>query len=239
MASEFAGFPQEGITFFQGLKKNNTRDWFQPRKEIFDRSLKTPMEELVEALNAKLVRIAPQYITEPKKAIYRIYRDTRFSKDKTPYKTHIAASFWRTGMEKHISAGYYFSVGADEIEVAGGIYMPAADQLRTLREHIAENHQELTGLLKQPKIRKLMGELWGEKMARVPKGFAPDHPAVDYLRAKHWILFDTRLDPAVATTSKLLPELVKRFEAMAPFVEFMNRPLTVKKVKDPLMMGMR
>lgn len=236
----FTGFPEEGMKFLRGLKKNNNREWFQPRKQIFDDSVKAPMEQLVEALNAKLLPFAPQYITEPKKAIYRIYRDTRFSNDKTPYKTHIAASLSRAGMQRHISAGFYFSVSPEQIEVAAGVYMPGSEQLRLLRAHIAENHAELQTLLENATLRKLMGELWGEKFARMPKGYPADHPAGDLLRAKHWVLYDTeRLDAKLATTTKLLRELVKRFQAMTPFVEFLNRPLMGKRAPDPMVVGLR
>ncbi|MBS1829825.1 MAG: DUF2461 domain-containing protein [Acidobacteria bacterium] len=236
----FSGFPEEGMRFLKGLKKNNQREWFQPRKEVFEESVKAPMEQMVEALNAKLLGFAPQYITEPKRAVYRIYRDTRFSNDKTPYKTHIAASLTRAGMQKHVSAGFYFSVSPEQIEVAGGVYMPGPEQLRLLRAHIAENHGELEGILNNATLRKLMGGLWGEKFARMPKGFPADHPAGDLLRAKHWVLYDTeRMDAKLATTTKLLPEFVKRFQAMTPFVEFLNRPLLTKRAPDPLMVGLR
>ena len=89
----FPGFSPEALKFLRGLERNNRREWFQPRKEIFDTHLKDRMVELVEAVNAELLRFAPDHITDPKKAIYRIYRDTRFSADKTPYKTHIGAIF--------------------------------------------------------------------------------------------------------------------------------------------------
>lgn len=236
----FSGFPEEGMQFLKGLKKNNQREWFQPRKQVFEESVKAPMEHLVEALNAKMLAFAPEYITEPKRAIYRIYRDTRFSSDKTPYKTHIAASLTRIGMQKHVSAGFYFSVSPDQIEVAAGVYMPGSEQLRILRSHIAEKHEELVDILNNSTLRKLVGELWGEKFARMPKGYPADHPAGELLRAKQWVLYDTeRVDAKIATTNKLLPELVKRFQAMTPFVEFLNRPLLNKRAPDPLMVGLR
>ncbi|MBV6431327.1 MAG: hypothetical protein IANPNBLG_01457 [Bryobacteraceae bacterium] len=233
MAKSFPGFPQEGIAFLRGLKNNNNREWFQPRKEIFDLRVKAPMEQLVDALNSHFLRFAPHYITDPKKAIYRIYRDTRFSKDKTPYKTHIAASFSRAGMEKHVSAGYYFSVAPEEIEVAAGVYMPGPGELRSIRNHLAAHHEEFRKILRAATLRKLMGELWAQQLSRVPKGFSPNHPAADLIRYKHWTLFDTRLDPALILTPQLLPELVKRFQAMASFVEFLNRPLIGNRATIP------
>ena len=225
MASGFDGFPKEGFDFFRKLKKNNKREWFQPRKQIFDDSVKAPMLELTGAVNAQLARFAPYHIVEPSKAVYRIYRDTRFSNDKTPYKTHIAANFPRQGMEKHAAGGYYFSVGADEIEVAGGVYMPGPEQLLAIREHIAANYKQFVKLAENKSLCALMGGMHGDPLTRVPKGFPADHPAAAYLKCRRWIFFSTDLDPHIATTKELLPELVKRLKAMAPFVAFINEPL--------------
>ena len=93
MRSGFPGFPAEGMAFLRGLVRHNNRDWFKPRKEIYETQVKAPMAALVDAVNGALAGFAPAYVTAPADAIYRIYRDTRFSHDKTPYKDHIAASF--------------------------------------------------------------------------------------------------------------------------------------------------
>jgi len=224
MEPAFSGFPDEGMKFFRSLKRNNRREWFQPRKHIFEEQVKAPMMELVGAVNGGMMRFAPAYIREPGEAIYRIYRDTRFSPDKTPYKTHIAAVFPRRGMAKHGSAGLYFSVSAEEIEVAGGVYMPDPDALRLIRNHLAGNHEEFRAIIRKRNLRTLVGELQGEQLSRVPKGFCADHPAADLVRYKQW-LFYTMLDPGLATTPKLLPEILQRFRVMTPFLDFLNRPL--------------
>ncbi len=227
----FAGFPAEGLKFFTSLARNNRREWFQPRKYIYDEQVKAPMLELVTALSAEMMRFAPDYVGEPAKAIYRVYRDTRFSKDKTPYKTHIAAIFPRRGFEKHAGGGLYFSVSAKEIEVAGGVYMPAPETLLAIRTHLAEHHEEFREIIKSKKLRTLMGELQGEQLSRVPKGFPSDHAAADLLRYKQWLVY-VMLDPRLATTPKLLPEVRQRFEAMMPFLEFLNRPLVGAKRRE-------
>src|SRR5437764_10879353 len=110
MPKAFRGFPKEALTFLRQLERNNSRDWFQPRKELFERWVRAPMLRLVELLCEDLRRFAAEHVVEPKKALYRIYRDTRFSKDKTPYKTHIAAMFPARGMPKNTAAGFYFHV---------------------------------------------------------------------------------------------------------------------------------
>jgi uncharacterized protein (TIGR02453 family) len=233
----FAGFPKEMATFFRGLKRNNRREWFQPRKDLFESHVKGPMTELVEALNGELAKFAPKYVTDPSKAIFRIYRDTRFSPDKTPYKTQIAASFKRRGGEHMAVSGFYFSVSSDQIEVAGGIYHPAPDTTLLVRTHIAANCDELRRLLADKALRRCMGALQGDELTRAPKGFDPGHPAIDLIKKKDWIL-DTELDSSLAATPQLHREIATRFRAMTPLIEFLNRPLLVdrpaKKLRDYL-----
>lgn len=231
MTSRFPGFPPEALDFFRGLARHNNRDWFQPRKPIFEEQVKRPMRELVEALNGALQGFAPEYITDPDKAIYRIYRDTRFSKDKTPYKDHIAASFHRRGTGPHKYGGYYVEVSQRNVGVGGGVYMPDPDVLLAIRRHIAENHAELRKILAAKPVRKLLGEMWGEQLARVPKGFCSTDPAADLLRFKSFILY-TELPPDLATSRKLHGEVLQRFRVMKPFLDFLTAPQ--QKARAPL-----
>jgi uncharacterized protein (TIGR02453 family) len=224
VASRFTGFPSEAMTFLRALKKNNHREWFQPRKGVYEAKVKAPMVEMIASLNQNLARFAPDYVTDPQKAVFRIYRDTRFSPDKTPYKTHVAARFPRRGLGKDGGAGLYFSVSPEEVEVAGGIYMPDRDQLRIVREFLAEHHARLRRVLAGKKLAASMGGLWDQQSARVPRGYRPDHPAADLLRYKHWALYKL-LDPAIAVTPALFEEVLADFRAMIPFVELMNEPL--------------
>src|SRR5437588_9804334 len=137
----FPGFPPGGMQFCRALARHNNREWFLPRKPVFEEKVKQPMRQLVEALNGAMKGFAPEYMADPEKAIYRIYRDTRFSKDKTPYKDHIAASFPRRGIP--CGAGFYFAVSPREVGVGGGVYMPAPETLLAIRHHVAEHHREV------------------------------------------------------------------------------------------------
>lgn len=231
MNPSFAGFPPDAMTFLRGLKKHNTREWFQPRKEIYEEKVKGPMIELVAALMRRMDDFAPDYTGDPSKAIYRIYRDTRFSTNKTPYKTHIAAIFKHRDLDKHSGAGFYFSVAPDEIEVGGGVYMPMPEDLLAIRNHLAVHHEEFRRLAAGRTVRRLFGEVAGDSLSRVPKGFPADHPAADLLRMKQFLLFGA-LEPSLATTPKLYRELLTRFQAMSPFLEFLNRPLQRKAAKS-------
>lgn len=225
MKSRFPGFPPEAMQFFRGLARNNRREWFLPRKPLFEEKVKRPMWEMVEALNASIKGFAPLHVTDPAKAIYRFYRDTRFSPDKTPYKNHIAASFRRRDLPGEAGAGYYFSVSHKEVGIGGGIYMPLPETLRAIREHIAEHHAEFRKMIGNKAVNRLFGEMHGERLSRLPKGFAKNHPAEDLLRYKQFLLY-IELPGEVAVTAKLFEEVEKRFRAMTPFVDFLNSPLT-------------
>lgn len=226
MRSAFPGFPPEGIQFFRSLSRHNNREWFLPRKPVFEEKLKQPMRQLVEALNTAMKGFAPEYVADPDKAIYRIYRDTRFSKDKTPYKDHIAASFPRRGLPG--GAGFYFAVSHREVGVGGGVYMPAPETLLTIRHYLAEHHREVRKITQARAVRQLFGGMQGEQLTRVPKGFAAGHPAEDLLRYKQFLLY-VELAPELATTSELFGELVKHFRVMTPFLNFLNAPLAARK----------
>lgn len=230
MRSAFPGFPAEGLTFFAALQRNNRREWFQPRKAIFDEKLKQPMLELVSAVNLAMKKFAPDYVTDPEKAVYRLYRDTRFSKDKTPYKDHVAAFFSRRGDKE--SAGYYFAISHKSVAVGGGIYMPTPEMLIAIRQHLAEHHEEFRKIAGVRAIRQFFPEMEGERLTRVPKGYPTDHPAADLLRKKNFIFY-VELPAELAGTPAVYTEVVKRFKALAPFVEFLNAPVHSKRAKVP------
>jgi uncharacterized protein (TIGR02453 family) len=228
--SPFPGFPSEGIDFFKSLARHNKREWFQSRKHVFEEQVKHPMLALVEAVNTALRGFAPDFVTEPSKAVYRIYRDTRFSKDKTPYKTHIAASFHRRNVANHSDAGYYFAISHKEVAIGGGIYMPDPAALLAIRNHIASHHQGFRRILRVRAVRELLGEVQGEQLSRVPKGFPSDHPAVDLLRFKQMFLY-VELAPDLATSPSLYTEIIKRFRVMVPFLDFLSAPLAPTRKK--------
>lgn len=224
----YPGFPAEGVEFLKKLARNNNREWFQPRKETFETKVKQPMIELVEAVNAELLKFAPDHINDPKKAIYRIYRDTRFSADKTPYKTHIAAVFPRRGSDREASAGFYFHIEPKQIGLAGGMYMPQPPQLLAVRTWLAENHVAFRKLLKASE--KLAGKMDGERLTRMPKGFDPEHPAGDLIKMKRWVHW-VALDVKIASSPKVVGEIVKRFRAMAPVIAALNAAAAGKTPK--------
>jgi uncharacterized protein (TIGR02453 family) len=221
----FRGFPPETLKFLRQLKRNNNRPWFQEHKELYETKVRQPMIDLVVALGNPMQAFAPEMSVDPKKAIYRIYRDTRFSSDKTPYKTQISAFFVPRGMSKSTAAGLYLQVDPTEVLIAGGVYMPASAELRTIRAYIAEHQQELSSILNRREFKKLFGGLQGETLSRAPLGYCPDHPAIDYLKHKHYIVW--RTEPAsLAESPKFFPSILISFAAMMPLVRFLNSAIS-------------
>lgn len=233
MNSRFPGFSPDALAFLRALKRNNRREWFQPRKEKYESLIKLPMMELVGCINEELARFAPAYVTPPQKAIYRIYRDTRFSKDKTPYKTHISAIFPRNTAVKREGSVFYFHFTEKVLLVFGGVYSPERDELLAYRTLLQERYQEFNEILAGKKVQRVFGGLQGEQLTRMPKGFPVDHPAEGLLRHRQWFLESTA-DSKVLLSPKLVPEIGSRFELMARFVEFLNQPFVHKIKKKSL-----
>ena len=237
MTTKFSGFSPDALAFLRALKRNNRRDWFQPRKEKYETLIKAPMLELANALSAEFARFAPDYVTPPEKSVYRIYRDTRFSPDKTPYKTHIAAIFPRRTAIKREGAVFYMHFTEKELLAFAGVYGPDREELLAYRRLLEQHYLEFETILADKRLRQAAGELQGEQMSRVPKGFACDHPAEGLLRRRQWYL-ESILDVKLLTTSRLVPELARRFEAMAPMVVFLNRAFAEKpKARKMMFMG--
>jgi uncharacterized protein (TIGR02453 family) len=217
-------FPAETLRFLRALKRNNRREWFEAHRGDYEQYVRQPMTAIVERLAVDLRAFAPELIAAPKVSLYRIYRDTRFSHDKKPYKTHVAAVFPTRGLMKHEGAGTYFHISADEVWIGGGMYSPQPAQLFAVREHIAGHVQQLRAIIESPGFRKQVGELGGDKLTRVPRGFAKDHPAAEFLKHKHFIA-GAEFPAAFATDPKFYKTLLAVFRQVTPLARFLNAPL--------------
>lgn len=228
-----APFSPKAISFLRQLAKNNQREWFQPRKAQFDEFVRRPMVVLVTQINDDLRKFAVDYVAnDPGRAIYRIYRDTRFSKDKTPYKTHISAHFQHRQLPKNRAAGFYFAVSPVGVEIAGGIYMPGPEELAAVREGIAKKPAAFEKLIRQPALVRKLGPIQGDTLSRVPKAYPPDHPATDWLRKKHFYC-DVTLDPSHALKPGLRKTVVDSFKLLMPVVDYFNHAVLASIKPDP------
>ena len=217
-------FPPETLRFLRALKRNNRREWFENHRGDYDAYVRQPMTAIVERLAIDVRGFAPELVASSKISIYRIYRDTRFSDDKKPYKTHIAAVFPTRGLAKHEGAGTYFHVSSDEVWIGGGMYAPQPPQLLAVREHIAGHVKQLRAIVESPAFRRQLGPLHGDTLTRVPRGFARDHPAAEYLKYKHFIA-GAEFPSTLATSPTFYKTLIAVFRQVTPLARFLNTPL--------------
>ena len=220
----FAAFPKKGLQFLRSLKRNNNREWFRSHQTIYETHVKKPMTELIEAMALEFDRFAPEMIASPKVSAYRIYRDTRFSKNKSPYKTHVAAVFPRADLGKHQGAAFYVHIDPTELLIGGGLYMVMPEDLQAIRNHIAENPKAFIRIVNSPQFRKLFGAISGEQLIRVPRGFPTGHPAAEYLRYKQFLASRT-FEAKTAASPRFHKLIVETFRGILPLVRFLNEPI--------------
>jgi uncharacterized protein (TIGR02453 family) len=214
------------LKFIKDLKKNNNKPWFDAHRAQYDAAKKdfeTFIQAVIDRHAAKDGTIKEQ---TAKNCMFRINRDVRFSKDKSPYKTNMGASINRGG-RKSIYAGYYFHLEPGESFVGGGIWMPMPAETKKVRQEIDYCYDEFKKIVTAKKFTNVYGELYkGEdaSLSRVPQGFEKDNPAAEYLKLKSWLAMQTIKD--VDLTSKdLLKKVLTAFEALQPMIAFINRSL--------------
>lgn len=217
-------FRPAALTFLRNLARHNDREWFTPRKAEFEAELKEPMLAIVRKITDAMTTFAPSHVRPAEKSLFRIYRDTRFSNNKLPYKTHIAAWWSHQGLEKTSGAGYYFHVSAKEVVIAAGAYMPEKDQLAAIRHWLLDHHAEFRKVLQTAAIRKNFTEFEGNALTRPPKGFPREHPALDLIQCRQWGLSAT-LPASEALNPKLAETVIRHFKLAAPVVDALNTPI--------------
>ena len=179
-------FSKNSYKFLEVLKENNNREWFAENKQWYEQS-KTDFESLVAQVIQALSSFKPKMkYLEPKKCIFRIYRDTRFSMDKTPYKTHFGAVFTPPGLGK--SSGYYLHLDPAESFLTCGHYMLPPDQLKAVRKGIYDDYETLRSILDNKQFKETIGDFYrdDDMLQRVPNGFDKEHPAAEYIKLKHF-----------------------------------------------------
>lgn len=217
-------FRPEALTFLRNLGRHNDREWFAPRKSLYEAELKEPMLAIIRKITDAMTDFAPHHVRPAEKSLFRIYRDTRFSNNKLPYKTHVAAWWSHMGMEKTSGAGYYFQVSPKGVVIAAGAYMPEKEQLAAIRNWLLENHVAFRKVLQSPAVRKAFSEFEGEALTRPPKGFPCEHPAMDLIKQKQWGL-STTLPAEIALEKGFSPTVIKHFKLLAPMVDALNTPI--------------
>jgi uncharacterized protein (TIGR02453 family) len=228
----FEGFRPAAFRFLRDLERNNEKAWFEANREVYEREVREPMRRLVETLDARLGAIAPEIVGDPRRSMFRIHRDVRFSRDKAPYKTNAGAWLYHRDAGRKVGregegggAGFYFHIDPATCFMAGGIWRPARPALLRIREAIAAQPGALARLTSAPGFRRRFGGLGEEpKLRRVPREFPPDHPAAEWLKLES---FTARalIEPGVITTPRLVDRLCRDFESLLPLVRWLNRAL--------------
>jgi uncharacterized protein (TIGR02453 family) len=210
--------------FLKELRTNNNRDWFNANKLGFE-EVKSEFEAFIADLIPRIAAFDPPIARlEPKKCIFRIYRDTRFSKDKTPYKTNLGAHLAAYADKPHDRAGYYIHLEPGNTFLAGGAYLPPAPWLRAIRESIDRHGEEFNEVLNSAGFKKYFDEMEGEKLKTRPKDYPEDHPHIELLRYKSFLAVH-RVSDKDAMAVNFTEHVVQVFKALKPFDDFLNKSL--------------
>jgi uncharacterized protein (TIGR02453 family) len=214
--------PPSVFSFLKNIKKHNNRVWFNANKEVYVKQHEAVVH-FADILISKMNHHDKIETPSGKKAVFRIYRDVRFSKDKSPYKSHFGMHLSRSG--KLLRGGYYLHLEPGKCFVGGGFWDPSPEDLKHIREQIAGDPQPLRKIIQSKSFKNTFGKLEGEKLVFAPKGFAKDHPAADLLRYKQFLI-SRNIPDSVMQSPKADDEVVKSFRAMRPFFDYMSEILT-------------
>ena len=213
------------LRFLKGLAKNNNREWFQSNKKSF-----IAANDNVTALTGYLIGEIGKFdpavsALEPKGCVFRIYRDIRFSKDKSPYKTNLGA-YIAPGGRKSMQPGYYIHVQPGQCFIAAGKYNPDAGELLKIRNSISGNSKEFLGIVEKRSFWEKFGVLHGDRLSRPPKGFSQDSPAIEYLKLRSFTVFCEYNKDTLITSKEFPKTIVRDLYAMFPLVDYLRRVLS-------------
>ena len=222
--------PRETFDFFKRLEKNNNRDWFNDNKKEFKE-----IEKEVKQVYTQLYNSLNEHDEIDKMKMFRIYRDIRFSKDKTPYKTHFGGSFHRT--KPRLRGGYYLHIQPNnESFIATGFWQPESADLKRIRKEFEMDASEMRSIMNDKKFKTVWGELEGEEVKTAPRGFDKEHENIDLIKKKHYI-FTRKFTDKEVTSSEFSTTVNESFKAIRPFFDYMSDVLTtdlngVSLIKD-------
>ena len=225
-ATRFKGFPRECLRFFEQLSKNNNRKWFEAHRGDYEAFVLDPARLFISAMGERLRAIAPKIVADPRidKSIFRIHRDTRFSKDKNPYKTHLAIFMWEGRGKKLDCPGFYFHLEPNSLIIGGGIYIFNKDLLATYRTAVDDKRRgcDLEKILGTAN-RHFPEPMHSDLYKKVPRGFSPDHPRAELLKYKGLTVGEETPVPASIHSARCLDYVYKRFEKVAALHRWLRK----------------
>lgn len=222
--------PPSVFSFLEDLKENNHREWFQNNKTRYQEQYNYALQ-FADELLLRMKQIDTIETISGKKSLFRINKDVRFSKDKSPYKTNIGGALTRA--TKYLRGGYYFHIEPGNCFLGGGFWAPSTEDLKHIRLQIAADPEPLQQILSSKEFIATFGQLEGEKLKSAPKGFSKDHPAIDLINYKQFLLIKKLTDEEVQS-KQYLETVVSTFQAMRPFFDYMSEILTTDLNGEPL-----
>lgn len=217
-------FTAEFESFFRELKVNNNKPWFDANKSRYELHVKKPFEKFVGDAIVRMQKYDPQCRIEPKDAIFRIYKDVRFAKDKTPYKVHASAIITKGGRKAMDEPGIYLEIGSGHLRVYGGVYMPSTDQLKAIRQEIQFNEDEFSKALADKRFAKFYKTIRGEQNKRLPAELTEIQKRQPLIANKQFYYY-ADLDPSLITNTKLLDSIFEAYEASKPVKDFLQKAI--------------
>jgi uncharacterized protein (TIGR02453 family) len=230
----FRGFRPGALAYLRALKKNNRREWFEAHRDEFVREVSDPTKALIEELDVRFAGLAPEFVGDPKRSMFRIYRDVRFSKDKSPYKSHAALWIYHRapgrGVGKEIDggAGFYVHLEPNASLVAAGLWMPPRPSLARVREHFSDDLAGWKRAVTAPAVVRRFGGLTDDEpgvlLKRLPRGFEEGHPAEKWLRFNSFTM-STGYSDKEMLSPKLVDRVMRDFALLVPMARWLNRAL--------------
>lgn len=221
-------FSQDTFIFLEALAANNSREWFEANRSRYEAAVLDPALDFIEAMAPLLKTFAPRFEAIPRKtggSLMRIYRDTRFSRDKSPYKTNIGIQF-RHALGKDIHApGFYVHIAADECFIGAGCWHPEPDALAAIRDHVAGHTEQWVGTMQT--LPGTDWQIWGEKTIRPPRGYDPQHPLIEELKRKDFILL-AMLDRKQVCSPDFHQHVATQFACTESFMRMLCTALNVQ-----------
>ena len=232
-------FNSEALSFVRGLARHNAKPWFESHREQYEQQVKEPMADLVREMDMRFAEFAPEFVGDPKRSVFRLNRDIRFSSDKSPYKTHAACWFFhgagssKVGREAHGGgAGFYFHLQPGASLVGGGCWMPPRPALQKFRAAIAADPAAFERIVLAPSLKKRLGGLSEESMLkRAPRGYCDDDPGARWLKFQSFTVGRSLTDAQV-TGPRLTTILESDYEVMLPLVRWLNGVLGLKTARS-------
>ena len=227
MGNKFRGFPKELFQFLRELSKNNQREWFQEHKSVYREFVVDPVCEFIAAMAPRLQKVSECFVADPRPnggSMFRIYRDTRFSGDKRPYKENVGCHFRHMAGKDAHAPGFYVHLESQRIFFGGGVWMPPNPVLDKIRDAIVEEPSAWASIVQNKAFMRRFGSVTGDGLKRPPRGYAADHPFVEDLKRKSFYVIQ-EVEESVAQTPQFIVEVEKAFMATRPLMQFLTTAL--------------